>query len=50
MWELPVGFTKTTTGGNCKSGCHLPKDYDRENPVDYSTPRAAVTGQQNSGT
>jgi predicted CXXCH cytochrome family protein len=38
MWSLPVGFTKTATGGTCKSGCHLPKDYDRNNPVDYSKP------------
>ena len=36
-WELPVGFTKTETGGNCKAGCHLPKAYDRNKPVDYST-------------
>lgn len=35
-WELPVGFTKTETGGNCKTGCHLPKAYDRNKPVDYS--------------
>jgi len=39
MWELPVGFTKTETGGGCISGCHLPKDYDRKKPVDYSAPR-----------
>ena len=38
MWDLPVGFSKTETGGTCKSGCHLPKDYDRKNPVDYSVP------------
>ncbi len=50
MWNLPVGFTKSATGGNCKSGCHLPKDYNREKPVDYSVPRAAVSGQRNSGT
>jgi hypothetical protein len=36
-----VGFTKTETGGTCKSGCHLPKGYDRNNPVDYSAPPAA---------
>ncbi len=40
-WELPVGFTKTETGGNCISGCHLPKDYDRINTVDYSAPEVA---------
>jgi predicted CXXCH cytochrome family protein len=42
MWKLPVGFTKTETGGSCKPGCHLPKDYDRKKPVDYSVPPASV--------
>jgi predicted CXXCH cytochrome family protein len=46
-WKLPVGFTKTESGGNCKSGCHLPKDYDRINPVDYSAP--APSPQTESG-
>jgi len=50
MWDLPVGFTKTTTGGNCTSGCHLPKDYDREKAVDYSAPQAANLTQLPSGT
>jgi predicted CXXCH cytochrome family protein len=51
MWELPVGFTKTTTGGNCISGCHVPKYYDREKAVDNSAmPQAAKPTQQISGT
>ncbi len=45
-WELPVGFTKSETGGNCKSGCHLPKDYDRNSPVDYSVKPAVATEQK----
>jgi len=36
-WSLPVGFTKKQTGGSCAPGCHLPKDYDRKDPVDYSS-------------
>jgi predicted CXXCH cytochrome family protein len=36
-WSLPVGFTKQQTGGSCSPGCHLPKDYDRKDPVDYSS-------------
>jgi len=40
-WELPVGFTKTETGGRCAPGCHLAKDYDRAKPVDYSVKAAA---------
>jgi predicted CXXCH cytochrome family protein len=32
-WELPIGFTKTATGGACASACHKEYRYDRENPV-----------------
>ena len=32
-------FKKTETGGSCLPGCHIKKDYDRDNPVDYSIPR-----------
>jgi predicted CXXCH cytochrome family protein len=35
-WDLPIGFKKTETGGTCSPGCHIKKDYDRENPVDYA--------------
>lgn len=48
IWELPVGFTKTETGGTCKSGCHLPKAYDRNNPVDYSATPAASSEKETS--
>jgi len=46
IWDLPVGFTKTETGGTCKSGCHLPKDYDRINAVDYSAPPAPAVSSE----
>ncbi len=36
MWELPVQFDKTETGGVCTPGCHVVKEYDRKNPVDYA--------------
>jgi predicted CXXCH cytochrome family protein len=36
-WSLPIGFTKKQTGGSCSPGCHLPRDYDRKNPVVYSS-------------
>jgi len=39
-WELPVGYAKTKTGGTCLPGCHVRKNYDRQNPVDYSAPPA----------
>ncbi len=35
-WSLPIGFTKKQTGGSCAPGCHLPKDYDRKDPIEYS--------------
>jgi hypothetical protein len=38
MWDLPIQFEKTETGGGCKPGCHLPFAYDRESPVEYKKP------------
>ncbi|MHC4239447.1 MAG: cytochrome c3 family protein [Planctomycetota bacterium] len=38
MWDLPIQFEKTETGGSCKPGCHLPFAYDRESPVEYKKP------------
>lgn len=38
MWELPVQFKKTESGGYCAPGCHVAKAYDRKKPVDYSLP------------
>ena len=32
-WEIPIDFTLTPTGGKCSANCHIPKEYDRENPV-----------------
>ena len=31
-WMLPIGFTKTATGGSCAPGCHKRFSYDRQNP------------------
>lgn len=28
-WSLPLGYTKSATGGTCASGCHKPQTYDR---------------------
>ena len=41
QWDLPIGFSKTETGGKCESGCHLPKSYDRSEGADSSAPVAA---------
>jgi predicted CXXCH cytochrome family protein len=38
VWNLPIGFKKTPTGGSCSPGCHLPHKYDRKNPVVYENP------------
>jgi predicted CXXCH cytochrome family protein len=32
-WQLPIGFTKTETGGSCLPGCHRRYGYDRVNAV-----------------
>lgn len=32
-WEIPINFTRTSTGGKCSANCHVPKEYDREEPV-----------------
>ena len=32
-WNLPIGFEKTATGGQCLPGCHQMFRYDREKPV-----------------
>ena len=37
-WELPIGYTRTPTGGQCRSGCHPPYMYDRVNPVKNERP------------
>jgi predicted CXXCH cytochrome family protein len=42
-WAMPIKFTKTETGGSCAPGCHKPYDYDRDAPVNYAAPAAAVT-------
>jgi predicted CXXCH cytochrome family protein len=31
-WDIPIGFTKTPTGGVCGASCHVVKKYDREKP------------------
>jgi predicted CXXCH cytochrome family protein len=32
-WRLPVGFTKTETGGQCLPGCHKLFKYDRGHEI-----------------
>jgi predicted CXXCH cytochrome family protein len=39
-WQLPVGFTKTETGGRCLPGCHQLFSYDRVKPVVNKPPVA----------
>ena len=31
--SYPIRYTKTATGGSCVVGCHVPRGYDRVNPV-----------------
>lgn len=39
-WLLPIRFGRTKNGGTCASGCHVPRTYDRESPVDYNASAA----------
>lgn len=32
-WQLPIAFTRSSTGGSCVTGCHATWAYDRDNPV-----------------
>ncbi len=32
-WNIPIGFSKTATGGSCSPGCHKTYKYDRVNPT-----------------
>ena len=38
VWNLPIQFQKTNTGGSCRPGCHQPLTYDRKSPATYPTP------------
>jgi predicted CXXCH cytochrome family protein len=35
VWNLPINYEKTDTGGGCQPGCHQPFTYDRQAPVTY---------------
>jgi tetratricopeptide (TPR) repeat protein len=35
---MEIRFDPTPTGGACMTGCHPPRRYDREHPVDLMTP------------
>jgi predicted CXXCH cytochrome family protein len=37
-WMLPVNFERLEDGGSCAPGCHVPYEYNRLDPVEYSTP------------
>ncbi len=36
-WVMPIGFTLTTSGGTCASGCHPPLGYSRDKPSGAGT-------------
>ena len=40
IWNLPIKFNKSESGGSCTPGCHKVKDYDRVDPVKYLLPDA----------
>ena len=38
VWEMPINFASTPTGGSCFPGCHPYEGYDREHPVAATAP------------
>ncbi len=34
-FKITIQFNKSDTGGGCVVGCHKPKKYDRNNPLNY---------------
>jgi predicted CXXCH cytochrome family protein len=42
LWNMPIRFTKTTTGGTCAPGCHTSWAYDRVDPVPGPTTAPTV--------
>ncbi|HVT88697.1 MAG TPA: cytochrome c3 family protein [Tepidisphaeraceae bacterium] len=32
-WSMPIEFAKTSNGGSCAPGCHVPKTYSRLTPT-----------------
>ncbi len=40
-WALPINYVKYTQGGKCAPGCHVPRGYNRvepvQNPIDYES-------------
>lgn len=42
-WELPINFVKLETGGSCAPGCHVPYEYNRDNPIVYPPPAQPAT-------
>lgn len=37
VWQMPMRFAKTDTGGSCYPGCHRAYAYDRDHPVPVTT-------------
>jgi predicted CXXCH cytochrome family protein len=40
-WSMPIEFKKTSDGGSCAPGCHVPKTYSRSKPTTAPTTRGA---------
>jgi hypothetical protein len=40
-WSMPIEFEKTTGGGKCAPGCHVPKTYTRGGPATVPVTRGA---------
>lgn len=51
-WEIPMAYIATPTGGSCSASCHVPREYDRYQPVEpliEGEKMASTTGETTVG-
>jgi hypothetical protein len=37
-WKLVIEYKSAPGGGTCLAGCHAPRGYNRDQPLDYTVP------------
>jgi hypothetical protein len=48
-WRIPIGFSKTATGGSCSPGCHQTSSYDRQTPIQTDKPPVDLPEPDSAG-
>jgi predicted CXXCH cytochrome family protein len=44
-WSMPIGYEQMPDGGRCASGCHKPREYNRNRPTAAATRPIAAAGR-----